>query len=89
MLTAYLKVFSGDDSMETVKVSDLRKVYNEKGMPVDALRGVDLSVEKGEFLALVGPSGSGKTTLLNLVGGLDRPTEGEIFIEGRAITGLL
>ena len=74
--------------MESVKVSNLKKVYNEKGMPVEALRGVDLSVEKGEFLALVGPSGSGKTTLLNLIGGLDRPTEGNIFIEGREIAGL-
>ena len=74
--------------MESVRVSNLKKVYNEKGMPVEALRGVDLSVEKGEFLALVGPSGSGKTTLLNLIGGLDRPTEGNIFIEGREIAGL-
>lgn len=74
--------------MEAVKVSDIRKVYDEKGMPVEALSRVNLSIEKGEFLALVGPSGSGKTTLLNLVGGLDRPTEGNIFIEGREITGL-
>ncbi len=74
--------------MESVTVSGLKKVYNEKGMPVAALRGVDLSVEKGEFLALVGPSGSGKTTLLNLIGGLDKPTEGKIVIEGREITRL-
>jgi putative ABC transport system ATP-binding protein len=74
--------------MEAVKVSDLRKVYDEKGMPVEALNRVNLSIEKGEFLALVGPSGSGKTTLLNLIGGLDRPTEGNIFIEGREIAGL-
>ncbi len=74
--------------MESVKVLALRKVYNEKRMPVEALQGVDLSIEKGEFLALVGPSGSGKTTLLNLIGGLDRPTEGKIFVEGREITEL-
>ena len=74
--------------MESVTVSDLRKIYSEGRMPVEALRGVDLSIEKGEFLALVGPSGSGKTTLLNLIGGLDRPTGGEIFVEGKEITGL-
>src|SRR3990172_11309348 len=74
--------------MESVKVSNLKKVYNEKGMPVEALRGVELWVEKGEFLALGGPSGSGKTTLLNLIGGLDRQTGGNIFIEGREIAGL-
>lgn len=57
-------------------------------MPVEALRGVDLSVGDREFLALVGPSGSGKTTLLNLIGGLDRPTEGRIFVEEKETTGL-
>lgn len=74
--------------MECVKVVGLRKVYDRWRMPVEALRGIDLTVEKGEFLALVGPSGSGKTTLLNLIGGLDRPTEGKVFVEGRDITTL-
>ncbi len=72
--------------MECVRTIGLKKVYDRGRMPVEALRGVDLTVERGEFLALVGPSGSGKTTLLNLIGGLDRPTEGKVFIEGRDIT---
>lgn len=74
--------------MESVTVSGLKKVYDKGKMPVEALRGIDLSIENGEFLALVGPSGSGKTTLLNLMGGLDRPTEGNISIEGKEITSL-
>ncbi|MFQ6033459.1 MAG: ABC transporter ATP-binding protein, partial [Candidatus Bipolaricaulia bacterium] len=53
-----------------------------------ALRGIDLTIGEGEFLAIAGPSGSGKTTLLNLIGGLDRPTAGRVFLEGEEITAL-
>ncbi len=74
--------------MECVKTIGLKKTYDHTGNPVEALRGVDLTVEKGDFLALVGPSGSGKTTLLNLIGGIDKPTSGKVFIEGRDITPL-
>lgn len=74
--------------MECVRTSALTKVYSQGGMPVTALRSVGLVIEKGEFLALVGPSGSGKTTLLNLIGGLDRPTAGKVFIEGIESTDL-
>ncbi len=74
--------------MECVRTEDLIKVYDQGGTPVEALKGVSLEVEAGEFMALVGPSGSGKTTLLNLIGGLDRPTEGRVFLEGSDITGL-
>jgi putative ABC transport system ATP-binding protein len=74
--------------MKCVRTVGLRKIYNDGRMPVEALKTVDLNVEKGEFLALVGPSGSGKTTLLNLIGGLDRPTAGKVFIEGRESTDL-
>lgn len=63
-------------------------MYDENGVPVHALRGVDLDVEAGEFTAVVGPSGSGKSTLLNIVGGLDQPTEGEVTVDGRDLGGM-
>ncbi len=69
----------------------VRKVYREfedGTRVIKVLRGVDLDVYRGDFLAIVGASGSGKTTLLNLIGGLDAPTEGEIFIDGEEITSL-
>jgi putative ABC transport system ATP-binding protein len=75
--------------MKTViDAHNISKVYNRKTMPVFAVNNVHLHIEKGEFTALVGPSGSGKTTLLNLIGGLDKPDEGNIYINGVDITGL-
>jgi putative ABC transport system ATP-binding protein len=74
--------------MECVRTESLKKVYDQGGTPFVALKGVNLEVEVGEFMALVGPSGSGKTTLLNIIGGLDRPSEGKVLIEGRDITEL-
>jgi len=64
---------------------NVEKVYSENGVPVPAVRGVDLTIETGEFTALVGPSGSGKTTLLNVLSGLDRPTSGDVHLDGRSI----
>ncbi len=77
-----------ESALESVRTVELRKVYDRSGIPVVALQAVNLSVEKGEFLAVVGPSGSGKTTLLNLIGALDRPTGGGIYIEGKDIASL-
>jgi putative ABC transport system ATP-binding protein len=74
--------------MALIEVKDLGKIYNEKTIPVEAVKHVDLKIEKGEFTAIVGPSGSGKTTLLNLIGGLDAPTSGRIVIEGTDIATL-
>ena len=73
--------------METVvRVAGLTRRHKMGVSFVDALRGVDLEIRRGEFVALVGPSGSGKSTLLNLVGGLDRPTSGQIWIDGVEIS---
>lgn len=73
------------DSAAWVEVRELRKRYGEGPSAVDALRGVDLDLRRGELVALVGPSGSGKTTLLNILGCLDRPTSGTVRIQGRDV----
>lgn len=75
--------------MQTViDAHNLSKIYNPDTVPVHAVNNVHLHLEQGEFTALVGPSGSGKTTLLNLIGGLDRPTEGQVVIDGVDITAM-
>ncbi|AXT54065.1 ABC transporter ATP-binding protein [Aquimarina sp. BL5] len=68
--------------MSIIKAHKIHKIYNPKKIAVHALQGVDLEIKKGEFTAIVGPSGSGKTTLLNIIGGLDKPSKGEITIAG-------
>jgi len=75
--------------MDTViDAHNVSKVYNKDTIPVYAVNNVHLHLERGEFTALVGPSGSGKTTLLNMIGGLDKPDEGNIYINGQDITQL-
>lgn len=71
-----------------VSIESLKKTYQQGKINVDALRGIDLSISKGEFLAICGPSGSGKTTLLNIIGALDTPTKGKITIAGQDIAEL-
>ena len=78
----------GGGAPQAVQTHDLWKVYKQDPRPVEAVRGVDLEVAPGEFVAMAGPSGSGKTTLLNMLGGLTRPTRGRVSIEGRDITAL-
>ena len=74
--------------MEILKTENLKKTYGTGEAKVEALRGVNLSVNKGEFLSIVGTSGSGKSTLLHMLGGLDRPTEGKVIIDGKDIFSL-
>ncbi|NOU17075.1 MAG: ABC transporter ATP-binding protein [Bacteroidales bacterium] len=74
--------------MKVIELKNVEKTYNDSEVKVHAVRGVDLTFEEGEFTAIVGPSGSGKTTLLNMLGGLDKPTSGEIMIGGIRISDL-
>ncbi len=74
--------------MKIIEVKNLHKVYHETEVETRAVNGVNLQFEEGEFTAVVGPSGSGKTTLLNIIGGLDKPTEGEVLIDNVLIHNL-
>lgn len=78
----------GNDGMEILRCEGIKKVYGSGNNRVAALQKVDLSVEKGEFVAIVGASGSGKSTLLHILGSVDKPTEGKVIIEGTDISGL-
>ena len=74
--------------MEILKCERVRKVYGSGTNQVVALDGIDLSVSKGEFVALIGSSGSGKSTLLHILGGVDKPTEGKVMVDGTDLLGL-
>lgn len=71
--------------MEILKVENLTKIYGKDMAKVTALDNISFSVEKGEFVAIVGASGSGKSTLLHIIGGVDRPTSGKVYIDGKDI----
>ena len=71
--------------MTVIETRAVSKIYQPDKIPVRALDGVDLSIVQGEFTAVVGPSGSGKTTLLNIIGGLDRPSAGQVIVAGESI----
>jgi len=75
-------------SKALIQTVDLHKTYRTEAVETPALNGVSIELHVGEFTAVAGPSGSGKSTLLHLLGGLDRPTSGEIFLEGVALSGL-
>lgn len=71
---------------DVIVTESVIKVYDADGIPVNALNGVDLTIQSGEFTAIVGPSGSGKTTFLNIISGLDAPTEGKVWLSGKVLS---
>jgi putative ABC transport system ATP-binding protein len=74
--------------MSIIEVKNLTKTYHDTEIPVHAVNGIDLSFEQGEFTAIVGPSGCGKTTLMNMIGGLEKPTSGEVRVDGSLMSEL-
>ena len=78
-----------NDTADNIIVTEgVTKEYSDHGVPVEALRGVDLSILKGEFTAIVGPSGSGKTTFLNVISGLDSVTEGQVWLNNKLLSSM-
>ena len=69
------------DQEYVVRARGVTRVYEIGGQPVHALRGVDIDIKRGEYISIMGPSGSGKSTLFNMIGGLDKPTDGTVFID--------
>ncbi len=83
-----VKVDGANENVAHIRVRNLDKIYTRGSETIDVLKGLNLDIEKGEFVAFMGPSGSGKTTLLNLLGGLDLPTSGSIIIDDDEITNM-
>lgn len=79
---------NGNGTQAAVRTENVWKIYPQEPEPVEAVRGVSLEVEPGDFVAMAGPSGSGKTTLLNLLGGLTRPTKGRVWVGGEELTNM-
>ena len=79
---------SQGESDDIIRVRGLEKIYHVGDVDVPALRGVDLDVKRGEFLAVIGPSGSGKSTLFHILGGLAPPTAGHVFLDGVDLRGM-
>lgn len=77
---------SADEKGNVIVTEDVTKVYSDNGIPVEAVRGIDLTIGRGEFTAIVGPSGSGKTTFLNIISGLDSVTSGKVWLDGKLLS---
>ena len=88
MTTAERVARSKRNQMNAIEAKDLWKTYKSDGTSLHALAGVDLTVEEGEFIAVMGPSGSGKSTLLHICGGLDSPDRGSVMLNGQVLSGL-
>lgn len=73
---------------DLIVTKSVKKVYRDDEVPVEAVRGIDLTITQGEFTAIVGPSGSGKTTFLNIISGLDAPSDGEVWLAGKEISAM-
>ncbi|MEE8167499.1 MAG: ABC transporter ATP-binding protein [Candidatus Hydrothermarchaeales archaeon] len=72
--------------MSIIKLENVEKIYKMGKVEVPALRGIDIDIKKGEYVSIIGPSGSGKSTIMNLIGALDRPTRGKVFIDGNDVS---
>lgn len=73
---------------DLIVTKSVKKVYRDDEVPVEAVRGIDLTIKQGEFTAIVGPSGSGKTTFLNVISGLDAPSDGEVWLAGKELSAM-
>jgi putative ABC transport system ATP-binding protein len=79
---------SNGNPQSVISLESVEKIYKTKAGPLRVLKGVDLEINEGEFVAIVGPSGSGKSTLINMITGIDRPTSGEVYVAGQRLTNL-
>lgn len=79
---------SNAQSGSVISLQNVEKIYKTKAGPLKVLKGVNLEIKEGEFVAIVGPSGSGKSTLINMITGIDRPTSGEVYVAGQRLTRL-
>ena len=85
-MTETANVRKHGSNMEVIRLVGVHRTYSDNGVPVHALRGINLRITKGEFVVIAGPSGSGKTTLLNIMGALDKPSSGAVFLEKQDIS---
>lgn len=79
---------NGKSSDSLISLQNVRKIYKTKAGPLEVLKGVNLEIGRGEFVAIVGPSGSGKSTMINMITGIDRPNSGEVFVGGQRLTNM-